>query len=224
MVPSRADTGSSPRPDGGAAERLRVGVVCSDPLRVLGLGAILNSEFDVLPMTAPDALTQDGLAMVLIDAPEDDLFSMMAAFRRGRPALRLIVLGSRMDPPFVQKVVASGAKGYLHYTASEREVKMAIEIVADGSIWAPRKVLASLIDTYSNAAPRPPQIRLTPREQEVIELLIAGRANREIASTLGMELKTVKTHVGKLLQKFGVPNRVALTVRAMEMQVNPEGR
>ena len=67
-------------------------------------------------------------------------------------------------------------------------------------------------------------IRLTPREQEVVELLIAGRANREIATTLGMELKTVKTHVGKLLQKFGVPNRVALTVRAMEMRVNPDGR
>ena len=214
MVPSRGD----------AADRLRVGIVCGDPLRVMGLRVILGDEFDLLPMTAPDTLGEDGLAMVLIDATEDDLFPMMAAFRRGRPGLRLIVLGARTDPPFVQKVVASGAKGYLHYTASEREVKMALEIVADGSIWAPRKILASLIDTYSNAAPRPPQIRLTPREQEVIELLIAGRANREIAATLGMELKTVKTHVGKLLQKFGVPNRVALTVRAMEMHVNPEGR
>ena len=50
-------------------------------------------------------------------------------------------------------------------------------------------------------------------------MLIAGRANREIASTLGVETKTVKSHVGRLLQKFGVPNRVALTVRALEMQI-----
>ena len=199
-------------------------MVCSDPLRVIGLRSILEQDFDLLQMTAHDTLGADDLTMVLIDAPEDDLFSMMAAFRRGRPGLRLVVLGTRTDPLFVQKVVASGAKGYLHYTASEREVKMALEIVADGSIWAPRKILASLIDTYSNAAPRPPEIRLTPREQEVVQLLIAGRANREIATTLGMELKTVKAHVGKLLQKFGVPNRVALTVRAMEMKVNPEGR
>ena len=199
-------------------------MVCGDPLRVEGLRAILSGHYDLLPMSAPETLSEEGLVMVLIDAPEDDLFPMMAAFRRARPALRLIVLGRRMDPIFVQKVVASGAKGYLHYTASEREAKMALEVVADGSIWAPRKILASLIDTYSNAAPRPPEIHLTPREQEVIELLIAGRANREIASTLGMQLKTVKTHVGKLLQKFGVPNRVALTVRAMEMQVHPDGR
>ncbi len=205
-------------------QRLRIGVVCSDPLRVEGLRAILADEYDLAPMTAPDTLGDATLAIVLIDAPEEDLFSMMAALRRARPGLRLIVLGSRLEPSFVQKVVASGAKGYLHYTASEREAKMAVEVVADGSIWAPRKILASLIDTYSNAAPRPPEIRLTPREQEVIDLLIAGRANREIASTLGMELKTVKTHVGKLLQKFGVPNRVALTVRAMEMQLSPEER
>lgn len=199
-------------------------MVCSDPLRVIGLRSILSGHFDLLSMTAQETLSRDGIEMVLIDAPEKDLFPMMAAFRRGRPGLRLVVLGSRLDPLYVQKVVANGAKGYLHYTASEREVRMALEIVADGSIWAPRKILASLIDTYSNAAPRPPEIRLTPREQEVIELLIAGRANREIATTLGMELKTVKTHVGKLLQKFGVPNRVALTVRAMEMRVNPDGR
>ena len=202
------------------AAKLRIGVVCGDPLRVEGLREVLQDTCDLLPLSAPDTLRETDLRMVLIDTREEDLLTMMAAFRRARPGLRLIVLGQRNDPAYIQRVVGSGAKGYLLYTASEREILMAVEVVADGSIWAPRKVLASLIDTYSSAAPRPPAIRLTPREQEVIDLLIAGRANREIASTLGMELKTVKTHVGKLLQKFGVPNRVALTVRALEMQVS----
>lgn len=193
--------------------------MCGDPLRVEGLREVLGGACDLLPLTAPDTLREDDLAMVVIDTREEDLLTMMAAFRRARPGLRLMVLGSRNDPAYIQRVVGSGAKGYLLHTASEREILMAIEVVADGSIWAPRKVLASLIDTYSTADARPPEIRLTPREQEVIDLLIAGRANREIASTLGMELKTVKTHVGRLLQKFGVPNRVALTVRALEMQV-----
>lgn len=203
--------------------RLRIGVVSGDPLRVEGLHVLLGETCELLPMTAPDTLREAALPMVIIDVPEDDLFAMMAAFRRARPGLRLIVLGSRFEPSFMQRVVASGAKGYLLHTASAEEIRMAISVVADGSIWAPRKVLASLIDTYSPAEPRPPQIKLTPREQEVIDLLIAGRANREIAVTLGMETKTVKAHVGRLLQKFGVPNRVALTVRALEMQVgSPE--
>ena len=204
--------------------RLRIGVVSGDPLRVEGLRTVLDETCELLHLTAPETLHQDELAMVVIDTREEDLMAMMATFRRARPGLRLMVFGGRQDPGYIQRVVGSGAKGYLLYTASPREILMAVDVVADGSIWAPRKVLASLIDTYSTAAPRPPQIRLTPREQEVVDLLIAGRANREIASTLGMELKTVKTHVGRLLQKFGVPNRVALTVRAIEMQVSREAK
>jgi DNA-binding NarL/FixJ family response regulator len=200
--------------------QLRVGVLSSDPLRVEGLSALLADTCNLLPLTAPDTLREGDLAMVLIDTREEDLFPMMAAFRRARPGLRLIVLGSRTDPAFIQKVVASGAKGYLQYTASPREIVMAVEVVADGSIWAPRKVLASLIDTIAPDDPRPPEIKLTPREREVIDLLIDGRANREIAETLGVETKTVKSHVGRLLQKFGVANRVALTVRAIEMQID----
>jgi DNA-binding NarL/FixJ family response regulator len=199
--------------------RLRIGVVSGDALRVEGLRVILAGQCDLLQLTAPDTLRQQDLGMVMIDAPEDDLFQLMAAYRRARPGLRLMVLGNSGDAPFIQKVVASGAKGYLLHTASAREIVMAVEVVADGSIWAPRKVLASLIDTYAPSEPRPPEVHLTPREREVVDLLIAGRANREIAATLGVETKTVKSHVGRLFQKFGVPNRVALTVRALEMQI-----
>jgi DNA-binding NarL/FixJ family response regulator len=198
--------------------RLRIGVVSADALRVEGLCAVLDSTYDLVHLSAPETLREDDLAMVLIDTREEDLLAMISAFRRARPGLRLIVLSGRAEPQHIQRVVASGAKGYLLHTASAREIQMAIEVVSDGSIWAPRKVLASLIDTYAPSEPRPPEIRLTPREREVIDLLIAGRANREIASTLGVETKTVKSHVGRLLQKFSVPNRVALTVRALEMQ------
>lgn len=200
--------------------RLRVGIICADPLRAEGLRAILEGTCDLVLLTAQEVRHFSDLALVLLDTRDEDVLTMIAAFRRARPALPLIVLGGRADPGYVQKVVASGAKGYLVHTASEREIQMAVTVVADGSIWAPRKVLASLIDTYASNTERPKEVHLTAREQEVIELLIAGRANREIAATLGVELKTVKTHVGRLLQKFSVPNRVALTVRALEMKLN----
>jgi DNA-binding NarL/FixJ family response regulator len=55
----------------------------------------------------------------------------------------------------------------------------------------------------------------TDREKEVLELLVAGRANKEIGSVLGIEERTVKAHVAKLLRKVGVQNRVALSVHAI---------
>lgn len=205
--------------DRNAAQRARIGVVSGDAMRIEGLRAVLEPAFEIVPLTAPETLRDGDLAMVVLDVPEEDLLAVMATLRRARPGLRLIVLSNRNDPQFIQRVVGSGAKGYLSHMASEREIIMAVEVVSDGSIWAPRKILASLIDTIAPTEARPPEVRLTPRELEVVELLVAGRANREIASTLGVETKTVKSHVGRLLQKFGVPNRVALTVRALEMQI-----
>lgn len=199
--------------------RLRIGVVSMDAMRFEGLREALEETAELLPLTAHSTLREEDLAMLLLDGQDDHLMTLMATIRRARPALRLIVLGSSNDPRHIQTVVAGGAKGYLPYTAQPVEVRMAVSVVHDGSIWAPRRVLASLIDTYAPQAPRVVSMRLTKREREVVELLIAGRANREIGATLGIEVKTVKTHVSRLLQKFGVPNRVALTVRALEMEI-----
>ncbi len=203
---------------------LRIGIVFADELRIEGLREALTSVAELIPMTAPETLREDKLSMVLIDGREDDLFTLMAAFRRARPGLRLIVLGTRNEPRYIQQVVASGAKGYLLHTAHPKEIIMAVEVVADGSIWAPRKVLASLIDTYSPAEPRRRGVQLTGREQQVIDLLIAGRSNAEIGRSLGIEVKTVKVYVGRLLQKLSVPNRVALTVRALELHLGSESQ
>ncbi len=201
-----------------AVERLRIGIVSDDPLRVEGLIAMLSGIAEPVPMTPTDAIRHHGaLTMVLIDAT-DRLFLVMAAYRRARPGLRLLVFGESADPRFIGQVVAAGAKGYLSHTASAEEILMAVSIIADGSIWAPRKVLASLIDTYSpvEILAGPVAVRFTPREKQVLQLLIDGQADREIAQQLGLSPRTVQSVISRLLFKTGVGNRVALTVRALE--------
>jgi DNA-binding NarL/FixJ family response regulator len=90
---------------------------------------------------------------------------------------------------------------------------MAIDMVRDGSVWAPRKVLSRLLDEprgegKSPAAPP----TFTSRERQVLKLLRAGQPNREIALALGIEEGTVKAHLSRLMHKVGVNNRIALTV------------
>lgn len=200
-----------------AAPRLRIGTVCSDPIRVEGLIALLHSIADLVPMTPTDALRDGELTMVLIDAT-DQLFDLMAAYRRAKPGLRLLVFGESNDPALIGRVVASGAKGYLSHIASSEEIVTAVSIIADGSIWAPRKVLASLIDTYSPERPSAVDapVVFTPRERQVLELLVHGRSDREIATILQLSPRTVQSVVSRLLRKTRVHNRVALTVRAIE--------
>jgi len=56
---------------------------------------------------------------------------------------------------------------------------------------------------------------LTDREQQVLDLILLARSNREIADELGIEERTVKSHVGKLMRKIGAENRIELSIRAL---------
>jgi DNA-binding NarL/FixJ family response regulator len=200
-------------------EQVRMGLIATDPLRVLGLQAIFSGDngAEVIPLSVPGALDASGVSLILIDAAcTEHIFELLATFRRIRPHLRLIVLGLEEDHDYIQRIIGAGAKGYLTHTAKENEIRLAIEIVQDGSVWAPRKVLARLLESSAaethggNAEPK-----FTEREGQVLRLLVAGSPNREIASALGIDAATVKAHVGRLMRKVGVDNRIALSVQAV---------
>jgi DNA-binding NarL/FixJ family response regulator len=195
----------------------QVGLVANDPLRVLGLQVILSEQAhsSVVSLSVPGALHSLELSLLLIDAESAPrLFELLATFRRSRPDLRVIVMGRENDPEYVQRVIGAGAKGYLSHDARESDIRMCIEVVRDGSIWAPRKVMARLIEAGSGAPAAAPstESRFTDREGQVLNLLIEGRPNREIAMMLGIDEGTVKAHISRLMRKVGVGNRTALTM------------
>ena len=197
----------------------RVGVVATDPLRVLGLKAIFRDvmQLEIVHLSIPGALGDRDLGLVLIDAEcTPHLFELIAAFRQVHPSLKLIVLGNDTSSDYVERVIGAGAKGYVQLTASESEIRMAVDMVRDGSVWAPRRVLSRLLDSR-RTAPRSPAtpLRFTARERQVLNLLREGHPNREIALALGIDESTVKAHIGRLMRKVGVNNRTALTVHPL---------
>jgi DNA-binding NarL/FixJ family response regulator len=194
----------------------RIGVVATDPLRVLGLKVIFSESMqtEIVPLSIPGALDDANLCLVLIDAEcTTHLLELISTFRKVRPALNLIVLGNDTTPEYIQSIIGAGAKGYLTLSAKESEMRMAIEMVRDGSVWAPRKVLSRLLDVQrggpKTTADTP---SFTPREIEILTLLREGQPNREIAKSLGIDEGTVKAHIGRLMRKVGVNNRIALTI------------
>jgi DNA-binding NarL/FixJ family response regulator len=93
---------------------------------------------------------------------------------------------------------------------------MAVDMVRDGSVWAPRRVLSRLLDSRRTAPKSPATpLRFTARERQVLNLLREGHPNREIALALGIDESTVKAHIGRLMRKVGVNNRTALTVHPL---------
>jgi DNA-binding CsgD family transcriptional regulator len=97
--------------------------------------------------------------------------------------------------------------------------------VISGSIWAPRRLLSRLIDRLLNvrlaihATPKP---QLTPREEQVLKLVLSANSTREIARQLGIEQRTVKAYIARLMRKTGADNRVKLSVSAVSRSLLAE--
>jgi DNA-binding NarL/FixJ family response regulator len=206
---------------GTPVEKLpRFGLVVADELRLAGLRTILGDaeRCEIVPLVPPVGVNTADLALIVIDATSVmDVLAAIAMFRALRPGLALLILGEESDPDYIERIIGAGAKGYLTHTARPAEVQMAVEVVLDGSVWAPRKVLSRLLDSNMREASAPP-IRFTKRELEVLRLLVLGHPNRQIALALGIDEGTVKAHMGRLMRKAGVGNRTALTMRAIERQ------
>src|SRR5471030_2661281 len=200
---------------------IRIAVVESDPLRFVGFRALFDTEsdFELISSTLPDISALQSIDLVLLgNRNGQNLFDLMASLKASRPDLRIIVTGSGMDEETILKAIASGAKGYVDEDASPKEFVQAIRIVHQGSVWAPRHVLSMFIERVSSSPGRifpAGRVTFTDREKEVLEMLVAGRSNKEIGSALGIEERTVKAHVAKLMRKVGVQNRIALSVHAI---------
>jgi DNA-binding NarL/FixJ family response regulator len=199
---------------------IRIALVESDPLRVVGFRALFDSEsgFDLESASLPDIGVLQNIDLVLLcNRNTQNLFNLMARLKATRPDLRIIVTGSG-DEETILKAIVAGAKGYVDEAASPAEFVQAVRVVSQGSVWAPRHVFSMFIERANSASARissAGHATFTDREKEVLELLVAGRSNKEIGSPLGIGERTVKAHVAKLLRKVGVQNRIALSVHAL---------
>jgi DNA-binding NarL/FixJ family response regulator len=134
------------------------------------------------------------------------------------------VIGPEGDDELVLSSIVSGARAYLGLNAGPEVIRSAIDVVTSGSIWAPRRLLSRLIDRLLDVpkvTSRPTGTQLTQREQEVLELLLEARSTREIAARLGIEQRTVKAYIGRLMKKTGADNRVKLSMSAFNRSLLP---
>ncbi|MGA2903211.1 MAG: response regulator transcription factor [Candidatus Korobacteraceae bacterium] len=200
---------------------VRVAVVESDPVRYLGLRAIFSSEHDIQLRAATISSvlrgSSDDVVLMAVDRGAA-FYAGMSALKAVRPGILIIVTGPGNHDEDILRAVSAGAKGYVSEAASPQEFKKALREVYLGSVWLPGRVLALFIEratiSLRRVQPRS-QNKISHREREVLQLLVSGRSNREIADDLGIIERTVKAHVAQLLRKIGVSNRIALSVHAV---------
>ncbi len=212
---------------------IRIGILATEPIRVAGLASIFDlPEQPGHPQLVPvvgniqELIASADIEYVVVDlhsAPGS--LDTLAAVRKVRPQVRLIVIGPDDNDELVMNSIVAGARAYLGRSSGTAAVREAIDVVTSGSIWAPRHLLSQLIDRLLQS-PRPVSTtskpQLTPREEQVLKLILNAQSTREIARQLGIEQRTVKSYVAKLMHKAGVDNRVKLSTSALSRQLQGE--
>jgi len=205
--------------------KIRVGIFDDDPLRVIGFRALLDAERDLELKITGDSEHSDGIEIDVAVLRGRRGFSLAAHVEKvidAMPGIRVLVTGFDLNEGDIADAIGQGAKGYISESASAAEFASAIRIVNQGLIWAPRRLLSvvigRIVDTYPSArfTERAP---ITSREREVLQMLVAGSSNKEIAAPLGIEERTVKSHISHLMRKLGVKNRIEVSVQAIRQSL-----
>ncbi len=156
----------------------------------------------------PDVVLMDLLMPVM------DGIAAIGAIRRELPDTEVLALTSVLEDASVVGAVKAGAIGYMLKDTHADELCRAIKAAAAGQVQLSPRAAARLMREVR--VPDSPET-LTERETEVLRLLAQGQSNKEIASTLTIGEKTVKTHVSNILSKLGVQSRTQAALYAVRI-------
>lgn len=199
------------------AERIRIMIVDDHPLMRVGIAAIIDACPDMAvvaqcasgeeavrlhPQCAPDLVLMD------LRLPAMSGVEAIRAIRSQAPKARFVVLTTYEGDEDIYQALDAGARGYLIKGMPHEALIDALRKVHSGRRFLPPPVTMAL-------AARQPQGELSPREHEVLQLLVDGRSNREIAAALGIKEATVKSHVSVILMRLQVSDRTQAVLTAL---------
>lgn len=157
---------------------------------------------------------QPDVLMLDINMPGKKAIQVLKEVKRSLPDCRVLVLTAYGDSGTVLGMLKGGADGYLLKDEDPSVIHDALRALAGGQTWVSQTISEQLLLLTKETATVGDT--LTRREQEVLELIVAGKTNAKIAQALSLAERTVEFHVSNLLQKLGVRSRVEAAVWGKE--------
>jgi DNA-binding NarL/FixJ family response regulator len=232
--PPASDPPASDPPAGDPAGPGPIRVLVVDDQRLVRAGfCVILEAADGITVVADAGDGEQAVAAAAEHRPDVVLMDVRMPGMDGLEATRLITRGDRSAGPrvvmlttfdlddYVYEALRAGASGFLLKDAPRHDLIAAVRRVAAGDALLAPSVTMRLIEAFSRrppaAAPSPSRLAsLTAREKDILLLLARGQTNAEIAAGLFVAEATVKTHVGHLLGKLGLRDRVQAVILAYE--------
>jgi DNA-binding NarL/FixJ family response regulator len=160
------------------------------------------------------------VALMDIRMPELDGIEATRRIVAARPETRVVILTTFGLAGYVYKALRAGASGFMLKYAPPEEIVAAVNTVAQGDALLAPSVTRSVIEEFVRQAPAPDPpaevAELTPRERQVLDLLARGLSNPQICARLMISEATAKNHVGRILRKLDLRDRVQVVIYAYE--------
>lgn len=194
-------------------------VVDDHPLMRVGIGAIINARKD-MSVVAQASTGEEAVVLYRQYKPDITLMDLrlpgtmggveaIAAIRATDSQARFIVVTTYDGDEDIHRALEAGAQGYIIKGMPYRTLIDALLKVHSGGRFLPPPVTRAL-------ASRVPDSELSAREKEVLQLMVSGNSNKDIASVLGITEATVKSHVSTILQRLNVDDRTQAVVTALQ--------
>lgn len=203
-------------------------LICDDQEIVCeGLQRILSAEadFSVIGIahdgqTALDMVEKDPPDLVLMDLKMPIMNGILATrkLRSLYPKIQVLVLTTYADDEWLFDAIRSGAAGYLLKDRPRNELIAAVRGTVEGNAYIDPAVARKVLTNVAQSSVTPsqePQVNLTPREEEILELLVLGFSNPEIAQRLFLSEGTVRNYLSALFTKLGVSDRTQAVLVAL---------
>jgi DNA-binding NarL/FixJ family response regulator len=161
--------------------------------------------------------------MVLLPAVGERTVELTRAITRRFAGMRVVVFGIKEVPERVTEVIEAGAAGYVREEASVEEFREVVQLVARGEARVAPRIASTLFSRLATlaaarrASERARNVRLTPRELEILRLVAEGLTNKEIAARLHVEQQTIKNHVHNILERLSLRRRQQAVQYAWEV-------
>ncbi|PKR77738.1 DNA-binding response regulator [Halalkalibacillus sediminis] len=180
-------------------------------IRVVGESSAEENLIDRLKETKPDIVILD------INMPERNGIEVLKEIKEVLPSVKVMILTMFSQEDYFYQAIELGAEGYLLKDAPTSRVIEAILVINRGESYIHSIMTKKLIDLHQQKKKSPNKSEeLSEREKEVLQLLVEGLSNKEIANKLFISDKTVKIHVSKIYKKLKVKSRSQVIIYAVQ--------
>lgn len=214
---------------------ISVALIDGHPVTVEGLAHVLASQ-GAFTVVACGASSRDAIAiaerhrpdlMIMDVAIPGNAIAAISEIAADHLGTRIIAFTAAPGVDRAVNALEAGARGYVSKSCGTDEIVGAARAVAAGDTYVSQNFGSEVIAALRNASVRRiamQALRLSAREDQIVQFLLSGKTNKEIASRLGITERTVKHYMTVLMQKLNARNRVEVAMAAQHLKLIPAGR